>query len=85
MFAQLHGFLDEEHTHAHHELEEKRERHLTYVKRARDRMRERAEHTRSHRDAVLMVNIDGMDQAKTNIPNEPLKDKGGSGGVPLAV
>ena len=63
MFAQLHGFLDEEHTHAPHELEEKRERHLTYVKRARDRMRERAEHARSHRDAVLMVNIDGMDQA----------------------
>jgi len=85
MFAQLRGFLDDEHTHAHSELEEKRERHLTYVKRARDRMRDRTEYARNHRDAVLMVNIDGMDQAKTNVPNEPLKDKGGSGGAPLAV
>ena len=48
-------------------------------------MRQRAHYAREHPDAVLMINVDGMDQAKTNIPNESLKDKGGSVGVPLCV
>lgn len=85
MFAQLRGLVDDQHAGARGELEAKRDRHLAYVNKARDRMRERAEHARRHCDDVLMINIDGMDQAKTNVPNEPLKDKAGSVGAPLVV
>ena len=85
MFAQLRGLVDDQHAEARVELEAKRDRHLAYVNTARARMRERAEYARRHHDAVLMINIDGMDQAKTNVPNEPLKDKAGSVGAPLVV
>ena len=48
-------------------------------------MLERMAFAREHKDNVLMVNVDGMDQAKTNIPNEPMKDKGTAASAPLPV
>ena len=48
-------------------------------------MQERAALARAQPRKVLMVNVDGMDQAKTNVPNEVVHDKGGSAGLPLTV
>ena len=48
-------------------------------------MAERADFVRRNPDAVLMVNVDGMDQNKTCVPREPLQDKGSNVGQPLTV
>ena len=50
-------------------LEQVKVRHLDYVKGCRKAMRARAEYARLHPDDWLYVNIDGMDQNKTNLPN----------------
>ena len=84
-FTHLRSLISGDNTAALDKLESLKEAHLTYVQRARDRMRDRARFAREHPDAVLMINVDGMDQAKTNIPNESLKDKGGCAGMPLCV
>ena len=84
-FMHLRSLISDDSTAALEKLAHLRNDHLTYVSRARERMRERANFAREHPDAVLMINVDGMDQAKTNIPNESLKDKGGSVGMPLCV
>lgn len=59
--------------------------HRKYVMDARLTMMARAEYARGHTDEVLYINIDGMDQAKTNIPNELSKAKGDDVGMPLTA
>lgn len=61
------------------------ERHLGYVERAREAMKARAAYARAHPDEVLYINIDGMDQAKTNIPNDKVKGKSDDVGAPLTA
>ena len=84
-FTHLRSLISDDNSAALEELANLKNAHLAYVSRARERMRERANFAREHPEAVLMVNVDGMDQAKTNIPNESLKDKGGCVGMPLCV
>ena len=85
MFKQLRSLISDDNPQALEELHDKRQRHWDYVTAARRRMLERTAFAREHKDDVLMVNVDGMDQAKTNIPNEPMKDKGTAAGAPLPV
>ena len=85
MFKQIRSLVGDDNPQALEELNEKRQKHWDYVTAARRRMLERTAFARSHKDEVLMVNVDGMDQAKTNIPNEPLKDKSTSAGAPLPI
>ena len=85
MFKQLRSLVSDDNPQALEELHEKRQKHWDYVTSARRRMQERTAFAREHKDEVLMVNVDGMDQAKTNIPNEPLKDKATASGAPLPV
>lgn len=85
MFKQLRSLISDDNPQALDSLHKKRKQHWDYVESARKRMLDRAEYSRNHQADVLMINIDGMDQAKTNIPNEPLKDKAGSVGIPLTV
>ena len=85
MFKQLRGLISEDNPRAIEELQAKKQMHWDYVAFARKRMLERTAFARDHEDDVLMVNVDGMDQAKTNIPNEPLKDKSTAAGVPMPV
>ena len=84
-FTHLRSLILDASTAALEKLASLQNNHLAYVSRARGRMRERANFARQNPDAVLMINVDGMDQAKTNIPNESVKDKGGSVGMPLCV
>ena len=84
-FAQIRSLLGEDQVEARRELQRKQQRHLEYVGMARERMRCRAEYARNNKDAVLMINVDGMDQNKTNVPHESLMDKGSSCGMPLQV
>ena len=84
-FTHLRSLISDGNTAALRKLANLKDDHLAYVSRARGRMRERANFARQNPDAVLMINVDGMDQAKTNIPNESVKDKGGSVGMPLCV
>ena len=84
-FTHLRSLISDDNSAALKELANLKNAHLAYVSRARERMRERASFAREHPEDVLMVNVDGMDQAKTNIPNESLKDKGGCVGMPLCV
>lgn len=60
-------------------------KHIDYVQAARDRMTRRAEHAVASPQDVLYVNIDGMDQAKTNLPNEVTKSKADDEGMPLVA
>ena len=83
MFKQLQSLVSDGNAEALEELHNKRQKHWDYVTFARKRMLERTAFARGHKDEVLMVNVDGMDQAKTNIPNEPLKDKATASGAPL--
>lgn len=85
MFKQLRGLISDDNPRALEELHEKRQQHWDYVGAARRRMLERAAYAREHKDELLMVNVDGMDQAKTCIPNECLKDKATSAGVSLPI
>ena len=85
MFKQLRSLVSDDNPQALEELHQKRQKHWDYVASARSRMLERTAFAREHKDDVLMVNVDGMDQAKTNIPNEPLRDKATSPGAPLPV
>ena len=84
-FTHLRSLIADDNTAALEDLARRKNEHLAYVSQARQRMGQRASFARENPDAVLMINVDGMDQAKTNIPNESLKDKGGSVGQPLAV
>ena len=61
------------------------ERHFGCVERAREAMKVRAAYARAHPDEVLYINIDGMDQAKTNIPNDKVKGKSDDVGAPLTA
>ena len=61
------------------------ERHLGYVERAHEAMKARAAYARAHPDEVLYINIDGMDQAETNIPNDKVKGKSDDVGAPLTA
>ena len=59
--------------------------HLAYVAHCRDRLRSRAEYARNHTREVLFVNLDGMDQQKTNVPRPQKSAKGDEVGLPLPV
>lgn len=59
--------------------------HLRYVTGAREAMRLRRERAIAHRGEVLYINIDGMDQAKTNLPNDLAKGKSDDVGMPLTA
>lgn len=60
-------------------------RHIVYVKEARAAMEARTKYAREHPDEVLYINIDGMDQAKTNLPNDLAKGKSDDTGRPLVA
>ena len=59
--------------------------HLAYVAHCRQRLQARAEYARTHVDEVLFVNLDGMDQQKTNVPRPQKAAKGDETGLPLPV
>lgn len=59
--------------------------HLAYVAQCRERLRARAEYARAHPREVLFVNLDGMDQQKTNVPRPRKTAKGDDVGLPLPV
>ena len=85
MFTQLRSFVSDGNAEALEELHNKRQKHWDYMTFTRKRMLERTAFARGHKDEVLMVNVDGMDQAKTNIPNELMKDKAIASGAPLPI
>jgi len=62
-----------------------RREHLAYVTQARKAMEARRVYARAHPSDVLYINIDGMDQEKTNIPHEMAKSKSDDVGMPLVA
>ena len=45
---------------------------MEYVQKVRDAMSKRADYAQKNQDAILMINVDSMDQNKTNVPWESL-------------